>query len=80
MKTLLLYLMVCAWCACWFCACGGAASVGDVSNSQQQDQQQTTDGDIQTAQEACAYCVESFDPNASLSECVTKLGFDISDC
>ena len=79
MKTLITYLMVVAWCACWFCACGGAASVGDISN--QQDQNQTFEGDIQTAQEACAYCVESQDPGAgSLAQCVTSLGFDISDC
>jgi hypothetical protein len=81
MKTLCLYVLGCAWCACWFCACGGAASVGDISNSQEQDQNQTNSGDIQTAQEACAYCVESQNPeDGSLSQCVTSMGFDISDC
>lgn len=79
MKTLCIYVLVVAWCACWFCACGGAASVGDISNSQEQNQ--TNEGDIQTAQEACAYCVDSQDPkDGSLSQCVTSLGFDISDC
>lgn len=73
MKTLAFIILVLV------VGCGGAASVGDISN--QQDQQQTNDGDIQTAQEACAYCVESYEKEgSSLSECVTKMGFDVSDC
>lgn len=80
MKTLLLYLMVVAWCATWFCACGGSTSV-DIANNNEQQQNQTGEGDIQTAQDACAYCVETQDPGSgSLAQCVTKLGFDISDC
>jgi hypothetical protein len=78
MKTLLVYLMVVAWCALWFCGCGGSASIGDVSN--QQDQNQTNDGDIQTAQEACLHCMESKGAEQSLNDCLISFGFDASDC
>jgi hypothetical protein len=59
-------------------SCGGSASIGDISN--QQDQQQTNDGDIQTAAEACTHCMESKGANESLSDCVMSLGFDVSEC
>lgn len=58
-------------------SCGGAASIGDISN--QQDQQQTNDGDIQTAAEACTHCMENKGAE-SLSDCVMSLGFDVSEC
>lgn len=61
-----------------FVGCGGAASVGNISN--QQDQNQTVEGDIQTAQEACTRCMESKGPDESLSDCVMSLGFDVSEC
>jgi hypothetical protein len=81
MKTLVTYLLVVAWCACWFCACGGAASVGDISNSQAQNQ--TNEGDIKTAQEACTHCANKYakgEDEETLSDCVTRLGHDVSDC
>jgi hypothetical protein len=78
MKTLCLYLLACAWCAAWFCSCGGAAEIGDISN--QQSQNQTNEGDIQTAQEACMSCMESKGADESLNDCLISFGFDASDC
>jgi len=64
-------------------ACGGSASVGDISNSQEQNQAQD-EAQIQTAQEACTHCADRYaaasGDEESLSDCVTRLGFDVSDC
>jgi len=78
MKTLSLYLLAVCWCASWFLGCGGAASIGDISN--EQDQNQTVEGDIQTAQEACMSCMESKGADESLNDCLISFGFDASDC
>ena len=77
MKILLMYLVAIAWCTAWFCSCGGETTV---SNSNQQSQNQTSEGDIQTAQEACAFCADSRGKEETLTSCVMSLGFDIRDC
>jgi hypothetical protein len=79
MRAFILYLFIVAWCALWFCGCGGSTSV-DIANSNQQEQNQTNDGDIQTAQEACLYCMESWENEGSLNSCMVSFGFDASDC
>jgi len=58
--------------------CGGSADVA-INNQQEQTQAQD-ESDIQTAQDACAYCIEMRGADGTLAQCVTNFGFDISDC
>jgi hypothetical protein len=77
MKTFTLYLLAVCWCCCWFLGCGGETTI---SNSNQQSQNQTNEGDIQTAQDACSFCADNRGQGETLTSCVMSLGFDIRDC
>lgn len=81
MKTLFIVIGILAL-LFFVTSCGGAASVGDISNSQSQNQTQD-EGQIQNGQEACSYCADKYskgEDEESLSNCVIRLGFDVSDC